>query len=52
MLGLQDITVPEVGAAGRGRRLLRVGGSSLFAEHAALGLIELSEPSVHVTLWS
>jgi DNA-binding transcriptional LysR family regulator len=41
MLGLQDITVLEVGAAGRGRRLLRVGASSLFAEHAAPGLIEL-----------
>ncbi|MFF5077199.1 LysR family transcriptional regulator [Actinoplanes sp. NPDC000266] len=41
MLGLQDITVLEVSAAGRGRRLLRVGASSLFAEHAAPGLIEL-----------
>jgi LysR family transcriptional regulator, low CO2-responsive transcriptional regulator len=41
MLGLQDITVLEVGAAGRGRRLLRVGASSLFAGHAAPGLIEL-----------
>lgn len=41
MLGLQDITVLEVSAAGRGRRLLRLGASSLFAEHAAPGLIEL-----------
>jgi DNA-binding transcriptional LysR family regulator len=41
MLGLQDITVLEVSAAGRGRRLLRVGASSLFAELAAPGLIEL-----------
>jgi LysR family transcriptional regulator, low CO2-responsive transcriptional regulator len=41
LLGLQDITVLEVSAAGRGRRLLRVGASSLFAEHAAPGLIEL-----------
>nr|WP_221380140.1 LysR family transcriptional regulator [Actinoplanes polyasparticus] len=40
LLGLQDITVLEVSAAGRGRRLLRVGASSLFAEHAAPGLIE------------
>ncbi|MEU8243837.1 LysR family transcriptional regulator [Actinoplanes missouriensis] len=41
MLGLQDITVLEVSAAGQGRRLLRVGASSLFGEHAAPGLIEL-----------
>ncbi|GAA1639020.1 LysR family transcriptional regulator [Actinoplanes couchii] len=41
LLGLQDITVLEVSAAGQGRRLLRVGASSLFAEHAAPGLIEL-----------
>jgi len=41
LLGLQDITVLEVSAAGRGRRLLRVAASSLFAEHAAPGLIEL-----------
>jgi DNA-binding transcriptional LysR family regulator len=41
LLGLQDITVLEVSAAGRGRRLLRVATSSLFAEHAAPGLIEL-----------
>ncbi|MEU4562860.1 LysR family transcriptional regulator [Actinoplanes sp. NPDC023936] len=41
MLGLQDITILEVSAAGQGRRLLRVGASSLFGEHAAPGLIEL-----------
>jgi DNA-binding transcriptional LysR family regulator len=40
LLGLQDITVLEVSAAGKGRRLLRIGASSLFAEHAAPGLIE------------
>ncbi len=41
ILGLQDRTVREVGQAGRGRRLLRVGASSLFAEHAAPGLLGL-----------
>ncbi|MEO9221193.1 MAG: LysR family transcriptional regulator [Mycobacteriaceae bacterium] len=41
ILGLQDRTVREVGQAGQGRRLLRVAASSLFAEHAAPGLIEL-----------
>ncbi|MEU1841555.1 LysR family transcriptional regulator [Micromonospora chersina] len=41
LLGLQDRTVLEVSAAGRGRRLLRVAASSLFAEFAAPGLIEL-----------
>ncbi|MEH1163757.1 LysR family transcriptional regulator [Micromonospora sp. CPCC 205539] len=41
LLGLQDRTVHEVSAAGRGRRLLRVAASSLFAELAAPGLIEL-----------
>ncbi len=41
MLGLQDRTIREVSQAGRGRRLLRVGASSLFAEHSAPGLIEL-----------
>ena len=41
MLGLQDRTVFEVSQAGVGRRLLRVAASSLFAEHAAPGLIEL-----------
>lgn len=41
ILGLQDRTVREVSQAGRGRRLLRIAASSLFAEHAAPGLIEL-----------
>ena len=41
MLGLQDRTILEVSQAASGRRLLRVGVSSLFAEHAAPGLIEL-----------
>lgn len=41
MLGLQDRTIREVSHAGSGRRLLRVAASSLFAEHAAPGLIEL-----------
>jgi LysR family transcriptional regulator, low CO2-responsive transcriptional regulator len=41
MLGLQDRTVREVSQAGSGRRLLRVAASSLFAEHAAPGLIEM-----------
>ncbi|MGW4884242.1 LysR family transcriptional regulator [Streptomyces murinus] len=41
MLGLQDQTVLEVQQAGSGRRLLRVATSSLFAEYAAPGLIEL-----------
>ena len=41
MLGLQDRTIREVSQAGSGRRLLRVAAASLFAEHAAPGLIEL-----------
>jgi len=41
MLGLQERTIREVGQAGRGKRLMRVAASSLFAEHAAPGLIEL-----------
>ncbi|MEU1273290.1 LysR family transcriptional regulator [Streptomyces sp. NPDC005799] len=41
MLGLQDQTILEVKQAGSGRRLLRVAASSLFAEYAAPGLIEL-----------
>ncbi|MGH9085698.1 MAG: LysR family transcriptional regulator [Acidimicrobiales bacterium] len=41
MLGLQDQTKREVSAAGQGRRLLRLATSSLFAEHAAPGLIQL-----------
>jgi DNA-binding transcriptional LysR family regulator len=41
MLGLQALTILEVTQAGNGRRLLRVGASSLFAELAAPGLIDL-----------
>jgi DNA-binding transcriptional LysR family regulator len=41
MLGLQDRTIIEVSQAGSGRRLLRIAASSLFAEYAAPGLIEL-----------
>jgi DNA-binding transcriptional LysR family regulator len=41
LLGLQDRTILEVSQAGRGRRMLRIAASSLFAEHAAPGLIEL-----------
>jgi DNA-binding transcriptional LysR family regulator len=41
ILGLQDRTVQEVSQARSGLRVLRVGTSSLFAEHAAPGLIEL-----------
>ncbi len=41
LLGLQDRTVLEVSQAGRGRRMLRVAASSVFAEYAAPGLIEL-----------
>ncbi|NUS51512.1 MAG: LysR family transcriptional regulator, partial [Nocardioidaceae bacterium] len=41
ILGLQDRTVREVSQAGSGRRMLRMAASSMFAEHAAPGLIEL-----------
>jgi LysR family transcriptional regulator, low CO2-responsive transcriptional regulator len=41
ILGLQDRTILEVSQAGGGRRMLRVAASTLFAEHAAPGLIEL-----------
>lgn len=41
LLGLQDRTILEVSQAGRGRRMLRVAASSLFAEHAAPGLLGL-----------
>jgi LysR family transcriptional regulator, low CO2-responsive transcriptional regulator len=41
MLGLQDRTRLEIASAGQGRRLLRVATSSLFAEYAAPGLIDL-----------
>ncbi len=40
MLGLQDLTIREVAQAGVGRRLLRVGTTALFSEHAAPGLLE------------
>ncbi|HYO38996.1 MAG TPA: LysR family transcriptional regulator [Nocardioidaceae bacterium] len=41
ILGLQDRTVREVSQAASGRRLLRMAASSMFAEHAAPGLIAL-----------
>ncbi len=41
MLGLQEQTRREVHAAHDGRRLLRIAATSLFAEYAAPGLIEL-----------
>jgi LysR family transcriptional regulator, low CO2-responsive transcriptional regulator len=41
ILGLQERTVLEVSQAGRGRRLLRLAASAMFAEHSAPGLIEL-----------
>ncbi|MFC0555581.1 LysR family transcriptional regulator [Planotetraspora thailandica] len=41
MLSLQERTIIEVSQAARGRRLLRIAASSLFAEHAAPGLIDL-----------
>ncbi|MEV5410010.1 LysR family transcriptional regulator [Thermopolyspora sp. NPDC052614] len=41
LLSLQERTIMEVSQAGAGRRLLRVGASSVFAEYAAPGLIEL-----------
>lgn len=41
ILGLQDRTVREVSQAGLGRRVLRLACTSLFAEHAAPGLIDL-----------
>jgi len=41
ILGLQDRTVREVTQAASGRRMLRLAASSMFAEHAAPGLIDL-----------
>jgi len=41
MLGLQDQTISEVNAAANGQRLLRLATTSLFAEFAAPGLLEL-----------
>lgn len=41
LLGLQDRTRKEVIEAADGRRVLRLAATSMFAEHAAPGLIEL-----------
>src|SRR5690349_25139465 len=41
LLGLQNRTIQEVSQAGRGRRLMRIAASTLFAEYAAPGLIGL-----------
>ncbi|WP_330255891.1 LysR family transcriptional regulator [Nocardia sp. NBC_00565] len=41
ILGLQRQTAIEVSEAAHGRRLLRIAASSVFAEHAAPGLIDL-----------
>src|ERR1700752_2957909 len=41
ILGLQQQTAIEVTEAAHGRRLLRIGATPAFAEHAAPGLIEL-----------
>jgi DNA-binding transcriptional LysR family regulator len=41
ILGLQQQTAIEVTEAAHGRRLLRIAASSVFAEHAAPGLIEV-----------
>jgi len=41
LLGLQDQTLREVSAAASGQRLLRLAVTSLFAEYAAPGLLEL-----------
>jgi DNA-binding transcriptional LysR family regulator len=41
ILGLQQQTAIEVTEAAHGRRLLRIAASTVFAEHAAPGLIEL-----------
>ncbi|MHB1713046.1 MAG: LysR family transcriptional regulator, partial [Acidimicrobiales bacterium] len=41
LLGLELRTIREVSQAGQGKRLLRLAASSLFAEHAAPGLIDL-----------
>ncbi len=40
ILGLQEQTISEVAHAAEGRDLLRIGATSMFAEHAAPGLIE------------
>ncbi|MDY6807465.1 MAG: LysR family transcriptional regulator [Actinomycetota bacterium] len=41
ILGLQDQTISEVEAAAGGQRTIRLATSSLFAEHAVGGLIDL-----------
>ena len=41
LLGLQERTRQEVRAAGKGQRVLRLATTSLFAEYAAPGLLEL-----------
>ena len=41
LLGLQDQTRKEVSAAGNGQRVLRLATTSLFAEYAAPGLLDL-----------
>lgn len=41
LLGLQEQTRREVGDANSGQRLLRIAATSVFAEYAASGLIEL-----------
>jgi LysR family transcriptional regulator, low CO2-responsive transcriptional regulator len=41
ILGLQDRTLLEVSQAGTGKRVLRIGATNMFAEHAAPGLIDL-----------
>ncbi len=41
LLGLQEQTRQEVLAAGHGQRVLRLATTSLFAEYAAAGLLEL-----------
>jgi LysR family transcriptional regulator, low CO2-responsive transcriptional regulator len=56
ILGLQDRTVREVSQAGTGRRLLRMAASSMFAEHAAPGLIEVfagraADLEVELSVW-
>ena len=52
LLGLQDRTVLEVSQAGAGRRLLRVAASSMFAEHAAPGLLDLFAAGPRTSTWS
>lgn len=56
LLGLQELTRREVGAAGKGQRILRIAVSSLFGEVAAPGLIELfstraDDIAVEMSVW-